>query len=110
MTYWSVESFRIEFCLRLSLEPLTRIIKDHTTFEAANLISPLTPFCQDIINDPLGHASRHRCGLLLLAHFGKESKLETVIAKISQEMLAEMIGTTRSRQFLHRWLPQAGVD
>jgi DNA-binding IscR family transcriptional regulator len=35
--------------------------------------------------------------LLLLANFGKESKPEPIIAKISQETLAEMIGTTRSR-------------
>jgi CRP/FNR family transcriptional regulator, cyclic AMP receptor protein len=35
--------------------------------------------------------------LMLLAHFGKEGKPETVIPKISQETLAEMIGTTRSR-------------
>jgi CRP-like cAMP-binding protein len=35
--------------------------------------------------------------LLLLANFGKESSPEPVIAKISHEMLAEMIGTTRSR-------------
>jgi CRP/FNR family transcriptional regulator, cyclic AMP receptor protein len=35
--------------------------------------------------------------LLLLANFGKEGKPEPVIAKISQETLAEMIGTTRSR-------------
>lgn len=35
--------------------------------------------------------------LLLLVHFGKETKPETVIAKISQETLAEMIGTARSR-------------
>jgi CRP-like cAMP-binding protein len=35
--------------------------------------------------------------LLLLAQFGKESKPETVVPKISQEVLAEMIGTTRSR-------------
>jgi CRP-like cAMP-binding protein len=34
---------------------------------------------------------------LLLAHFGKEGKPESVVPKISQEMLAEMIGTTRSR-------------
>jgi len=33
----------------------------------------------------------------LLAHFGKEGVPETVIPKISQETLAEMIGTTRSR-------------
>lgn len=35
--------------------------------------------------------------LLLLANVGKDSKPEPVIAKISQETLAEMIGTTRSR-------------
>src|SRR5205823_14015997 len=35
--------------------------------------------------------------LLLLANFGKEGTPEPVIAKISQETLAEMIGTTRSR-------------
>jgi len=34
---------------------------------------------------------------LLLANFGKESKPEPIIAKISQETLAEMVGTTRSR-------------
>jgi CRP/FNR family transcriptional regulator, cyclic AMP receptor protein len=33
----------------------------------------------------------------LLAHFGKEGKPETVIPKISQDRLAEMVGTTRSR-------------
>jgi CRP-like cAMP-binding protein len=35
--------------------------------------------------------------LLLLAHFGKDGTRETVIPKMSQENLAEMIGTTRSR-------------
>jgi len=35
--------------------------------------------------------------LLLLANFGKEGKPETIISKVSQETLAEMIGTTRSR-------------
>ena len=34
---------------------------------------------------------------MLLAQFGKESKPETVVPNISQEVLAEMIGTTRSR-------------
>jgi CRP/FNR family cyclic AMP-dependent transcriptional regulator len=33
--------------------------------------------------------------LLLLAHFGKEGKPEVAIPKISQETLAEMVGTTR---------------
>jgi CRP/FNR family cyclic AMP-dependent transcriptional regulator len=49
--------------------------------------------------DPLFNSSEKRLArlLLLLAHFGKEEKPEPMIAKISQETLAEMIGTTRSR-------------
>lgn len=54
---------------------------------------------QEDLVDQLFNSSEKRLAraLLLLAHFGKESKSETVIAKISQETLAEMIGTTRSR-------------
>jgi len=49
--------------------------------------------------DQLFNSSEKRLAriLLLLAHFGKEGMPETVIPKISQETLAEMIGTTRSR-------------
>jgi CRP/FNR family cyclic AMP-dependent transcriptional regulator len=49
--------------------------------------------------DQLFNASEKRLArmLLLLANFGKEGTPEPVIAKISQETLAEMIGTTRSR-------------
>ena len=49
--------------------------------------------------DQLFNSSEKRLArvLLLMAHFGKEGKPEKVIAKISQETLAEMIGTTRSR-------------
>jgi len=53
---------------------------------------------EDLV-DQLFNSSEKRLAriLLLLAHFGKEGTPETVIAKISQETLAEMIGTTRSR-------------
>ena len=53
---------------------------------------------EDLI-DQLFNSSEKRLArtLLLLARFGKESKPEKVLPKISQEMLAEMIGTTRSR-------------
>jgi CRP-like cAMP-binding protein len=49
--------------------------------------------------DQLFNSSEKRLAriLLLLARFGKEGTPETAIPKISQEMLAEMIGTTRSR-------------
>ena len=53
---------------------------------------------EDLV-DQLFNSSEKRLAriLLLLAHFGKEDKPELVIPKISQESLAEMVGTTRSR-------------
>jgi CRP/FNR family transcriptional regulator, cyclic AMP receptor protein len=53
---------------------------------------------EDLV-DHLFNSSEKRLAriLLLLAHFGKEGKPENVVPKISQEVLAEMIGTTRSR-------------
>ena len=49
--------------------------------------------------DQLFNSSEKRLArlLLLLANFGKEEKPEPILAKISQETLADMIGTTRSR-------------
>jgi CRP/FNR family transcriptional regulator, cyclic AMP receptor protein len=53
---------------------------------------------EDLV-DQLINSSEKRLAraLLLLANFGKDSRPEPVIAKVSQETLAEMIGTTRSR-------------
>jgi CRP/FNR family cyclic AMP-dependent transcriptional regulator len=53
---------------------------------------------EDLV-DQLFNSSEKRLAraLLLLANFGKEGKPEKVIPKISQETLADMIGTTRSR-------------
>ena len=49
--------------------------------------------------DQLFNSSEKRLArvLLLLAHFGKESRSETVFPRISQDNLAQMVGTTRSR-------------
>jgi CRP/FNR family cyclic AMP-dependent transcriptional regulator len=49
--------------------------------------------------DQLFNSSEKRLAraLLLLANFGKDGQPEPIIAKVSQETLAEMIGTTRSR-------------
>jgi len=54
---------------------------------------------QEDLVDQLFNSSEKRLArvLLLMAHFGKEGKSEAIIPKISQEVLAEMIGTTRSR-------------
>jgi CRP/FNR family cyclic AMP-dependent transcriptional regulator len=66
---------------------------------------------EDLV-DQLFNSSEKRLAriLLLLAHFGKEGKPETVVPKISQEMLAEMIGTTRSRvSFFHEPVQKIGI-
>ena len=68
---------------------------------------------EDLV-DQLFNSSEKRLAriLLLLAHFGKEGVPETVIPKISQEMLAEMIGTTRSRVsfFMNRFRKLGFID
>jgi CRP/FNR family transcriptional regulator, cyclic AMP receptor protein len=50
--------------------------------------------------------------LLLLANFGKEGRPEPIVAKITQEMLAEMIGTTRSRvsHFMNKFRELGFID
>ncbi len=61
---------------------------------------------EDLV-DQLFNSSEKRLAraLLLLANFGKEGRPEPIIAKVSQETLAEMIGTTRSRvsYFMNRF-------
>jgi CRP/FNR family cyclic AMP-dependent transcriptional regulator len=64
----------------------------------AHLLARNSRVEEDLV-DQLFNSSEKRLArvLLLLANFGKEGTPEPVIAKISQETLAEMIGTTRSR-------------
>jgi CRP-like cAMP-binding protein len=64
----------------------------------AYLLSRNVRIEEDLV-DQLFNSSEKRLArtLLLLAHFGKESRPETVIPKVSQETLAAMVGTTRSR-------------
>jgi CRP/FNR family transcriptional regulator, cyclic AMP receptor protein len=68
---------------------------------------------EDLV-DQLFNSSEKRLArlLLLLAHFGKEGVPETVIPKISQETLADMIGTTRSRVsfFMNRFRKLGFLD
>jgi CRP/FNR family cyclic AMP-dependent transcriptional regulator len=68
---------------------------------------------EDLV-DQLFNSSEKRLArvLLMLAHFGKEGKPEVVIPKISQETLAEMVGTTRSRVsfFMNRFRKLGFID
>jgi CRP/FNR family transcriptional regulator, cyclic AMP receptor protein len=76
-------------------------LHDHPEFSElfmADLLSRNSRIEEDLI-DQLFNSSEKRLAraLLLLANFGKEATTEPIIGKISQETLAEMIGTTRSR-------------
>jgi CRP/FNR family cyclic AMP-dependent transcriptional regulator len=68
---------------------------------------------EDLV-DQLFNSSEKRLArvLLLLAHFGKEGKHEVLVPKISQETLAEMVGTTRSRVsfFMNRFRKLGFID
>jgi CRP-like cAMP-binding protein len=63
-----------------------------------HLLSRNIRYEEDLV-DQLFNSSETRLAriLLLLAHFGKESRAETVLPRVNQESLAQMVGTTRSR-------------
>ncbi len=87
--------------VRLEKEAIVRVIHQEPAFSEmfiAHLLGRAIRVEADLV-DQLFNSSEKRLArlLLLLANFGKEEKPEPVLAKISQETLAEMIGTTRSR-------------
>jgi CRP-like cAMP-binding protein len=87
--------------VRLEKASMIRVLHQEPAFSemfVSYLLSRNVRIEEDLV-DQLFNSSEKRLArvLLLLAHFGKEGKPEPVIAKISQETLAEMIGTTRSR-------------
>ena len=89
------------FIARIEKAAITRVIHKEPTFAEmfiAHLLGRTIRVEADLV-DQLFNSSEKRLArmLLLLANFGKESKPEAIIPKISQETLAEMIGTTRSR-------------
>jgi CRP/FNR family transcriptional regulator, cyclic AMP receptor protein len=86
---------------RMANADVVRVIHEQPAFSElfiSHLLARNIRVEEDLV-DQLFNSSEKRLArvLLLLANFGKESKPEPVIAKISQETLAEMIGTTRSR-------------
>ena len=93
----------LEECVITRLEKATMIATIHSEPEFSELfmtylLSRNSRIEEDLI-DQLFNSSEKRLArlLLLLANFGKEGKPEPIVGKFSQETLAEMIGTTRSR-------------
>jgi len=102
--------------MRIDKKSMVEVLHEQQTFSdvfVAYLLARNIRYEEDLV-DQLFNSSEKRLAriLLLLAHFGKEGKPETVIPRMSQETLAEMIGTTRSRVsfFLNRFRKLGFID
>jgi CRP/FNR family transcriptional regulator, cyclic AMP receptor protein len=87
--------------MRIEKEAATRALHEEPAFAemfVAHLLLRTMRVEEDLV-DQLFNSSEKRLAraLLILANFGKEGRPEPIITKVSQETLAEMIGTTRSR-------------
>ena len=97
----TVTAITVSEIMRLDKAIMVRALHDEPKFSElfiSHLLARNVRVEADLI-DQLFNSSEKRLArlLLLMANFGKEGRPEPVIAKVSQEILAEMIGTTRSR-------------
>jgi CRP-like cAMP-binding protein len=87
--------------MRVEKPEIVRVLHDEPAFSQmfiSHILARNARIEEDLV-DQLFNSTEKRLArlLLLLANFGKEGRPEPTIARISQETLAEMIGTTRSR-------------
>ena len=87
--------------MRVQKADIQRVLRDESAFSemfVSHILVRNARVEEDLV-DQLFNSTEKRLArvLLLLANFGKEGRPEPIVAKISQETLAEMIGTTRSR-------------
>jgi len=102
--------------MRVEKEELMRVLQDEPTFSQmfiSHILARNARVEEDLV-DQLFNSTEKRLArvLLLLANFGKEGRPEPLLAKISQETLAEMIGTTRSRvsHFMNKFRKAGFID
>jgi CRP/FNR family cyclic AMP-dependent transcriptional regulator len=102
--------------MRIDKKSMVEVLHREHAFSdmfVAYLLTRNIRYEEDLV-DQLFNSSEKRLAriLLLLAHFGKDGKPETLIPKMSQETLAEMIGTTRSRVsfFMNRFRKLGFID
>jgi CRP/FNR family cyclic AMP-dependent transcriptional regulator len=95
---------------------LLRVLQDEPAFSQmfiSHILARSARTEEDLV-DQLFNSTEKRLArlLLLLANFGKEGRPEPIVAKISQETLAEMIGTTRSRvsHFMNKFRDLGFID
>lgn len=102
--------------MRVSKKELQRVLRDEPAFSqmfVSHILTRNARVEEDLV-DQLFNSTEKRLArlLLLLANFGKDGKAEPIVAKISQETLAEMIGTTRSRvsHFMNKFRKLGFID
>jgi CRP/FNR family transcriptional regulator, cyclic AMP receptor protein len=101
---------------RIQKSAAVRVLRDEPVFSEAfrqHLLARAIRSEEDLI-DQLFNSSEKRLArvLLLLANFGKEGAPQTTIGRISQETLAEVVGTTRSRisYFMNKFRKLGYID
>ena len=102
--------------MRVDKAEILRVLQEEPAFSQmfiSHILARTARVEEDLV-DQLFNSTEKRLArvLLLLANFGKEGRPETIIAKISQETLAEMIGTTRSRvsHFMNKFRQMGFID
>jgi CRP/FNR family transcriptional regulator, cyclic AMP receptor protein len=95
---------------------MARMLHEHHDISelfVKHLLSRNIRYEADLV-DQLFNSSEKRLArvLLMLSHFGKESRAETIIPKVNQDTLAQMVGTTRSRisHFMNRFREHGFID
>ena len=102
--------------MRVEKAEMIRVLHDEPTFAelfTSHLLTRNSRIEEDLV-DQLFNSSEKRLArvLLLLANFGKEGKPEPITTRISQETLAEMVGTTRARVsfFMNKFRKMGLID
>ena len=102
--------------MRVEKAEILRVLQDEPAFSqmfVSHILTRSARIEEDLV-DQLFNSTAKRLArvLLLLANFGKEGRPEPISAKISQETLAEMIGTTRSRvsHFMNKFRHLGFID
>jgi CRP/FNR family transcriptional regulator, cyclic AMP receptor protein len=102
--------------MRIDKQSMVDVLRREHEFSdmfIAHLLARNLRYEEDLV-DQLFNSSEKRLAriLLMLTHFGKEGKTETIVPKISQETMAEMVGTTRSRVnfFMNRFRKLGFID
>jgi CRP/FNR family cyclic AMP-dependent transcriptional regulator len=102
--------------MRVAKKEIQRVLRDEPAFSQmfmSHILARTVRVEEDLL-DQLFNSTEKRLArlLLLLANFGKEGRPEPLIAKISQDTLAEMIGTTRSRvsHFMNKFRESGFID